>query len=140
MSQPPVDRKPPAKLVASSVEDDEELTSVGQFNSALLRAHSLRDRAYLIVLAGGNLGQMFSILDTECVIGRAPSATIRLQDDGVSRRHARLVHQDGQVIVEDLKSANGVLVNGQRVERMVLNDGDKIQVGSTTILKFTYAD
>jgi diguanylate cyclase (GGDEF)-like protein len=39
-----------------------------------------------------------------------------------------------------MKSANGTLLNGQRVERAVLHDGDKIQVGSTTILKFTYAD
>jgi diguanylate cyclase (GGDEF)-like protein len=39
-----------------------------------------------------------------------------------------------------MKSANGTLVNGQRIERGMLQDGDKIQMGSTTILKFTYSD
>ena len=138
MCPPPTDRKPPSKLVAKNADD--EPTRVGKVDSALMRAQSRRDRAYLIVLAGENLGQMFAISARESVIGRAAGSTIRLQDDGVSRRHARIVHEDGQVSVEDLNSVNGILVNGQRVERSVLNDGDKIQVGSTTILKFTYAD
>jgi two-component system cell cycle response regulator len=139
MCPPPVERKPFSKLVASS--DDEEPTGVGNIDSALMRAQSRRDRAYFIVLAGQNLGQMFPISDAESVIGRASGSTIRLRDDGVSRRHARIVHDDeGQIVVEDLKSVNGILVNGHRVARSVLNDGDKIQVGSTTILKFTYAD
>lgn len=115
-------------------------TQIGQVDRALIRAQSRRDRAYLIVLAGENLGQMFPVRDTETVIGRAADASVRLKDDGVSRRHAKILHSEGQVIVEDMKSANGTLLNGQRVDRAQLQDGDKIQVGSTTILKFTYAD
>ncbi len=45
-----------------------------------------------------------------------------------------------QVTVEDLGSANGTLLNGEPVARAVLRDGDKIQVGKITVLKFTYAD
>ena len=115
-------------------------TQIGQIDRALVRALSRRDRAYLIVLAGENLGQMFPVRDTETVIGRAADASVRLKDDGVSRRHAKIVHKGGEVLVEDLKSANGTLLNGQRVAQAILHDGDKIQVGSTTILKFTYAD
>jgi two-component system cell cycle response regulator len=118
----------------------EEPTRVGAIDRQLLKVQGRRDRAYLIVLAGENLGQMFPIREADTVIGRAADAAVRLQDDGVSRRHARIVHADGGVLVEDLNSANGTLVNGQRIERVVLQDGDKIQVGSTTILKFTYAD
>jgi two-component system cell cycle response regulator len=138
MCPPPTDRKPTSTLVARNAED--EPTRVGKVDSALMRAQSRRDRAYLMVIAGDNLGQMFAISGAESIIGRAAGSTFRLQDDGVSRRHARLILQDGQVSVEDLNSVNGILVNGRRVARSVLNDGDKIQVGSTTILKFTYAD
>jgi two-component system cell cycle response regulator len=100
-----------------------------------------RDRAYLIVVAGENVGQMFRIERSETVIGRASDATIRLQDDdGVSRRHAKIVQADGQLWIEDLKSANGTLVNGERAERCVLRDGDKIRIGSTVILRFSYSD
>jgi two-component system cell cycle response regulator len=129
MSSPPFDS-----------DDDEDRTQIGKLDTALLEVRSRRDRAHLIVLAGENLGRMFRIEEAETVVGRAAEATIRLEDDGVSRRHARIVHVDGEIWVEDLKSANGTLVNGQAVERRVLRDGDKIQMGSTTILKFTYSD
>jgi diguanylate cyclase (GGDEF)-like protein len=122
------------------VDDEEEPTQIGTIDQSILKAQSRRDRAYLIVLAGENLGQMFPVRDTETVIGRAADASVRLKDDGVSRRHAKIVHKGGEVLVEDLKSANGTLLNGQRVAQAILHDGDKIQVGSTTILKFTYAD
>jgi diguanylate cyclase (GGDEF)-like protein len=58
----------------------------------------------------------------------------------VSRRHARIVQRDRDLWIEDLDSANGTLLNDQRIRSAVLHDGDKIQMGSTTVLKFTYAD
>jgi diguanylate cyclase (GGDEF)-like protein len=61
-------------------------------------------------------------------------------DDGVSRRHASIRLVGGEMVVEDLGSRNGTFVNGARIARHQLSDGDKIQVGSTTILKFTYHD
>ncbi len=137
MCPPPYSRKPPSR---DPVDDADEPTQIGTVDRALIRAQTRRDRAYLIVLAGENLGQMFPIREAETVIGRAADASVRLKDDGVSRRHARILNKDGEVMVEDMKSANGTLLNGQRVDRAELQDGDKIQVGSTTILKFTYAD
>jgi two-component system cell cycle response regulator len=137
MCPPPHDRKPPSR---GADDDEDEATQVGRVDSALFRSQSRRDRAYLIVLAGENIGQMFPVGDAETVIGRAADAPVRLKDDGVSRKHAKIVHKDGEITVQDLKSANGTLVNGQRIGCAALKDGDKIQVGSTTILKFTYAD
>ncbi len=136
MCPPTHSRKPPR----GPVDDEDEPTQIGTVDRSFFRAQSRRDRAYLIVLAGENLGQMFPVRDSETVIGRAADAAVRLKDDGVSRRHAKIVQKGGDVVVEDLNSANGTLVNGQRVAQAVLHDGDKIQVGSTTILKFTYAD
>jgi len=123
-------------------DDDMEATkvaSLGELQQELL-SRSERNRAYLIVLAGSNVGEMYRVDEGETFIGRGQNATIRLNDDGISRRHARLVQQNGEVIIEDLRSSNGTLVNGVAINFQRLQDGDKIRLGSTTILKFTYHD
>lgn len=101
-----------------------------------------REEPYLIVLAGGPVGMMYRVkLKDATVIGRGLDADIRLEDEGVSRRHARVVaSHDGDPVIEDLGSSNGTFVNGQAIERQVLRDGDKIQIGSVSILKFSYQD
>ena len=106
-----------------------------------LRARSQRDRAYLIVLTGSNVGEMFRIESTaEAVIGRGQGVAVRLLDDGISRRHARVYQLGEAVLIEDLQSSNGTYVNGEQVKVAELHDGDKIRLGSTTVLKFSYHD
>jgi diguanylate cyclase (GGDEF)-like protein len=73
-------------------------------------------------------------------MGRGSTANIKLSDDGISRRHARILVQGSKVVIEDLGSANGMFINGARVASAALKDGDQIQLGGTTILKFTYHD
>ncbi len=123
-------------------DDDLECTKVSSLAELQqeLANRSLRNRAFLIVLAGSNVGEMYRLEEGETFVGRGQNATIRLNDDGISRRHARLVQIGGQVRIEDLQSANGTLVNGAAVTQQPLADGDKIRLGSTTILKFTYND
>jgi two-component system cell cycle response regulator len=99
-----------------------------------------RDRAYLIVLAGNSVGEMYKIAKSETVIGRGSQADIHVVDDGISRRHAMIVHKGTEIKIQDLGSTNGTYCNGERVTEKTLSDGDKIQVGSTTILKFTFHD
>ncbi len=99
-----------------------------------------RDRAYLIVLSGTNVGEMFKIGERDLVLGRGEGADVTVIDDGVSRRHASIRIIDGETWVQDAGSKNGTFVNGEKVERCHLHDGDKIQIGSTTILKFSYHD
>jgi len=95
----------------------------------------------LIVLAGDAVGQMYRIEDEETLIGRTSQAKIRINDDGISRRHARIVYDGNVVRIEDLKSANGTMVNEQPIQgELVLKDGDKVRIGVTTVLKFTYHD
>lgn len=98
-------------------------------------------RACLIVLAGSNVGELYRLESDETVLGRGQQAVVKLIDDGISRRHARILQgADGEVTVEDLGSANGTFVNGERVETQKLVDGDKVRLGNTTVLKFTYHD
>jgi two-component system cell cycle response regulator len=98
-----------------------------------------RDRAYVVVLAGMSRGEMFK-LEGRSIIGRSPTAQIRLSDEGVSREHAAIVLVGDKVVLDDLGSTNGTFCNGVRVASRELSDGDKIMIGSTTILKFTYHD
>jgi two-component system, cell cycle response regulator len=99
-----------------------------------------RDRAYLVVLAGASVGEMYKVEGDKTVIGRGQKAQVRLLDDGISREHAQVVVEGNRIYLEDLGSTNGTFCNGLKVDRRELADGDKILVGSTTILKFTYHD
>jgi diguanylate cyclase (GGDEF)-like protein len=111
------------------------------FEAPLAPEGGKRDRAYLVVLAGASVGEMYKIEGDKTVIGRGQKAQIRLLDDGISREHAQLVIINDRVVLQDLGSTNGTYCNGLKVEaNKELVDGDKILVGSTTILKFTYHD
>lgn len=78
-------------------------------------------------------------LGAECVVGRDPSVTFPLEDQGVSRRHFQVFQQGGVWLVEDLGSTNGTAVNGQRMARQPLVDGDRIRAGAT-VLQFVQKD
>src|SRR5690242_3555945 len=67
------------------------------------------------------------------VIGMGDQANLRLPDVGISRRHARLDFDGSKVVLTDLGSTNGTMVNGQRVSAVALNPGDMIQIGTTTL-------
>jgi pSer/pThr/pTyr-binding forkhead associated (FHA) protein len=66
----------------------------------------------------------------EITIGRQEGNTIRLTERNVSRRHARLVKNDGQLLIEDLGSYNGVRVNGERIASpTAIKEGDLVEIG-----------
>lgn len=127
-------------MTAGEDEFNDERTIVGdrsQFDRATPAAKPRE--AYLTVVAGPNVGEMFRV-GKGGDAGRAMEAQFRLTDTEMSRRHARFIARDGRVFVEDLNSTNGTFVNGNRVQLQSLNDGDKVQVGTQTILRFSYQD
>jgi hypothetical protein len=67
-------------------------------------------------------------------IGRGSEADLRIDDPGISRRHAELRRSGGDVTVVDLGSTNGVVVDGERVEQARLRDGSRVIMGSTTLV------
>jgi pSer/pThr/pTyr-binding forkhead associated (FHA) protein len=72
------------------------------------------------------------------VIGRGSEADLRINDPGISRRHAQIrVNSAGpglQIDIVDLDSTNGILVNGQKVQHAALREGSRIEIGSTRML------
>jgi hypothetical protein len=78
-------------------------------------------------------GRSYPLSIGSTVIGRGDQANLRLPDVGISRRHARLDFDGAQVVLTDLGSTNGTMVNGQRVSAVALNPGDMIQLGTTTL-------
>ena len=71
----------------------------------------------LVVTAGGLTGTSMNLGDQIITIGRADDSTLVLTDDYASARHARLVPQDGQWLVEDLGSTNGTYLDRDKVDR-----------------------
>src|ERR1051325_3372023 len=67
-------------------------------------------------------------------IGRGLEAHLRIDDEYISRTHCELAVRDNQVVLRDLNSHNGTLVNGLRVDEKVLVAGDKIQLGQTEMV------
>jgi diguanylate cyclase (GGDEF)-like protein len=117
---------------------DDDVTSVTARPGAAIRRAA---HACLTVLTGTAPGQRFRIPEDGCVIGRAPNAEVRIIDDGVSRRHARVFRDGVTILVDDLGSRNGTFLNGARVEGpAALEEGDKIQVGPTVVLRFAHHD
>jgi hypothetical protein len=80
-----------------------------------------------------NDGRNYPLSIGSTVIGRGDQANMRLPDVGISRRHARLDYDGNQVVLTDLGSTNGTMVNGQRISAVALNPGDMIQLGTTTL-------
>ncbi|MDB4953872.1 MAG: diguanylate cyclase [Myxococcales bacterium] len=123
-------------MVASEWDDETTAAGVAELDG---QAGSARN-ATLTVLTGTATGQMFKV-SHDLMIGRAPTASVRVDDDGVSRNHARIRFDEGCAWAEDLKSRNGTYVNGTRLSGTIkLADGDKIQVGRSTILRFAFQD
>ncbi|MBI3183445.1 MAG: GGDEF domain-containing protein [Myxococcales bacterium] len=100
-----------------------------------------RLNASLIVLTGSSIGKMFRIEKAITTIGRALDCDVVLDDESISRQHARLVKSEKGIDMVDLGSKNGTLLNGDRVTEVKrLTTGDKLQLGSETILKFSVQD
>jgi diguanylate cyclase (GGDEF)-like protein len=96
--------------------------------------------AYLVVLAGDRMGETFPINEGRTAIGRGLHADVRVNDEGISRTHAVVLVEEEQYFLTDAGSTNGTFANGDRVSKHLLDEGDKIQIGATSVLKFTYRD
>jgi len=99
-----------------------------------LFAGSMLDQAELRVIRGTYQGTTVGLSAGTVVIGRSSDCELSLKGaQGVSRRHCKVQYLGNRFVIIDLESRNGTIVNGQSVERKVLEKGDRIEVGDETI-------
>jgi pSer/pThr/pTyr-binding forkhead associated (FHA) protein len=96
---------------------------------------SRRGQLHTLVVTGGALkGTTIDLSEQQITLGRANDATLVLNDDYASSRHARIFPQDGQWIVEDLGSTNGTYLDRQKVTRPTpVPAGVPIRIGKTVL-------
>jgi pSer/pThr/pTyr-binding forkhead associated (FHA) protein len=88
----------------------------------------------LLVTSGALAGTSLGLTDQQITVGRSNDATLVLNDDYASSRHARLFPQDGQWIVEDLGSTNGTYIDRQKVTQPTpVPVGVPIRIGKTVL-------
>jgi two-component system, cell cycle response regulator len=95
----------------------------------------------LITVAGMDMGSYLLLNQPSVILGRDPGCTFSIRDDGISRRHAELLRDEGgNFTIHDLGSTNGLFINGIRVEHHKLSEGEKILLGRNTVLQYLCLD
>ena len=90
--------------------------------------------ARLIIIKGPDEGRQFDLPNEPAGIGRDRTNRICLHDTEVSRRHAEILHSQGNFVLRDLGSANGTAVNTQSIRETQLQPGDHIQIGQSILV------
>ncbi|MBW2733708.1 MAG: DUF4388 domain-containing protein [Deltaproteobacteria bacterium] len=99
-----------------------------------LTGHALR------FISGKYQGGEFPLRPSaELIIGRSSDLDMVLVEDMVSRKHAKISTDNDQIVIQDLGSTNGTFVNGEKVKRVRLREGDRILIG-TSIIKLVTTD
>ncbi len=130
------DRKP----APYGTEDSDERTAIVSLSELRSPKKQSKDRYLLVRVKGAELGRVSRLPPEPFRIGRSQDCELWLGDDGVSRRHARIFQEGSAYLIEDTESANGTFVQGQRVSRQILRDGDVIQFGPTAVFRYTVTD
>lgn len=93
----------------------------------------------LVVRRGPTPDQVFLLQNDTTIVGREPINDVMFPDAEVSRRHCRIVQDQGEYFIEDLNSTNGTFVNGRRISEITrLNSGDIVDFGETVRVVFEY--
>lgn len=88
----------------------------------------------LSIVSGPNEGDYYPLGSRTMVIGRDEACPVQVNDDRVSRRHLQIRCDDGRYMATDMKSANGVTINGRPVEgECELQDGDVLEIGRSKV-------
>jgi diguanylate cyclase (GGDEF)-like protein len=91
--------------------------------------------ACLVVIYGLELGRKYNLESANVIIGRSSKSDVQIDQESVSRNHAKIINTGKSIILRDLGSTNGTYVNDQLIDEYVLRDGDFIKIGRT-IFKF----
>lgn len=126
----------PKKEKKLSISDRIDKTMVSQID----RLDGGTKMASILFLSGPLVGKIHVLEQGPTSIGRSPNADIPINDTRISRHHLQITVDGEDVEIQDNGSTNGTFVNGKRISTQKLQDGDKIQISSNTILKFALQD
>ncbi len=118
--------------LASSAPDSDEGDAQSTNGGVLTKTRA--SQPALVVIDGQDQGKTFSLKGkSQFKIGRSVTSDLLLSDGKVSRDHCVIESVRDQHIIIDLESANGTVVNGDRVKKVVLKEGDFIRLGYTML-------
>ena len=132
------EEKEPLPYLSDDPDERTAIVSLSELRSSPRKQS--KDRHLLVRVKGAELGRVSRLPPEQFRVGRSQDCELWLGDDGVSRKHARIFQEGGAYLVEDTESANGTFVQGQRVSRQLLRDGDVIQFGPTAVFRYTITD
>ena len=95
--------------------------------------------AKLLIIGGSDRGKAVKISEGIITVGRYPNSDLVISDEdlGVSGKHFEIRYRKGKYCIYNY-GKNGTFVNGKEIGEGVLNDGDQIQIGFSTVLQFTF--
>ncbi len=110
-------------------------------NDTSAKGPPAKGRSYVLRFISGKYqgGEFPVVPGKEIIVGRSSDLDMVLVEDMVSRKHARIQMQTDAIWIEDLGSTNGTFVNGEKIKRAKLKEGDRVLIG-TSILKVIAAD
>ncbi len=132
-------RRPPqppraAPLAASEIEAGATVVARVSDASPVDRTVVLSGNPTLVIRSGARSGETVRLgLGTATSLGRGPANDVVVPDESVSGQHCRIRPEAGRFTLHDLESTNGTFVNGRRVGRHVLAEGDVICIGETSL-------
>lgn len=133
--KPSADNTNHTNTITRSVGD---LTTVGEFGYELPDTKKFELVPVVNFVSGPEKGRVVA-LQAKVIVGRSRSCEVTITDPSCSRQHALFEIKGNKVFVEDLKSTNGVRVNGARIiAPQELKDGDRVQLGDLTIVRFGF--
>ena len=118
------------RVEATVVEGMDEKAEEAGPHTSLLQMSVEHDSELVVV---GSKRRPYPLAKDALTIGRLDSCDIVLSDTGVSRKHAEVRREGDEWVIVDLNSTNGTIVNGKAVRRHRLAQGDRIEVGESTL-------
>jgi two-component system cell cycle response regulator len=101
---------------------------------------SIVERPVLLRMDGVQAGQIIGLEQWPFTVGRHPTNSLRVDEDSISRFHARIVRSGEEYIVEDMGSRNGTFVTGKRITRATLDHDVWLQFGPRVSFRFSLTD